>query len=260
MARALYEGEPVFREAIDECAAHLLRFHGRDIRPLIYQPEQGSEASEREFEALVQPLLFSFQYAMANLWISWGVRPAAVIGHSIGEYAAACVAGVMEVEDALRLTWTRGELVHRVPGGAVLAVSLSAEALRPRLEAGLSIAAINAPSMCVIAGPQAAVAALEARLAADGVVGRAVEASHAVHSSMLDAILPEFAARFGSPALKAPKIPFVSPVTGSFLRDELLTAQHWVRNLRETVNFAEGSRLSFRLKRARFWKSARAAR
>src|SRR5262249_54515914 len=139
-----------------------------------------------------QTALFTVEYALARLWQSWGIRPAALVGHSLGEYVAACLSEVFSLEDALRLIVQRARLVESLPRGHMLAVTLAEEQLRPRLETDVSVALVNGAQLCVVAGPTAAVKTLEKRLEAEGVTCRAVQNTHAFHSRMLDPIVPAF--------------------------------------------------------------------
>jgi acyl transferase domain-containing protein len=159
MGLELYQSEPTFRAQVDICAELLKPHLGLDLREALYPgAERAAEAAERlKQTSLTQPAVFVIAYAAAKLWMEWGVRPAALIGHSIGEYVAACVAGVLSLEDALRLVAARGRLIQQMPTGAMLAVSLAPEQVRAYLHEDLALAAINAPQLCVVSGPQAAV-------------------------------------------------------------------------------------------------------
>ncbi|MCZ4093071.1 acyltransferase domain-containing protein [Ensifer psoraleae] len=153
MGQEIYEQEPVFRSAIDECANLIKEFAHIDIRSLLYRECKSDGELAPELEAVIQTVIFATQYAIAKLFMSWGVFPAAVIGHSIGEYAAAHMAGIISLPDAIRLTLIRGRLSSRVPGGGIVAVGLSPEELQPHWNENLSLAAINGPRQCVVSGP-----------------------------------------------------------------------------------------------------------
>ncbi|WP_189354298.1 type I polyketide synthase [Mesorhizobium sp. M2A.F.Ca.ET.039.01.1.1] len=238
MGRELYEEEPVFRNAIDECAKWLNELAHIDFRPLLYCEGKSDGELEPQLEAIIQPVIFATQYAMAKLFISWGILPAAVIGHSIGEYAAAHFAGIISLSDAIRLTLIRGQLTSRVPAGGIVAVSLSPEELRPYWNGRLSLAAINGPRQCVVSGVASEIAAFHGRLQAKSIASKLMRASHAVHSSLLNPILPEFRIHAEQVELQAPQIPFMSTVLGDWLEaDVRLNGSYWVRNLRETVQF-----------------------
>jgi amino acid adenylation domain-containing protein len=243
MARALYEGEPVFRREIDRCAALLKPLMGTDLRHALFPAESG----EDEANALLrqtrytQPALFTVEYALARTWMSWGVHPGAMLGHSIGEYVAACLAGVFSLESALRLVEARGRLMQALPGGAMLAVPLPEAEVRPILGEALSLAAVNGPANCVVSGDDAGVDAVEAQLAGRGVSARRLHTSHAFHSAAMDPILDAFAAEVRRARPAAPSIPFLSNVTGDWITDEQSADPgYWVRHLRETVRFADG--------------------
>lgn len=243
MGRGLYEGEAAFREHVDLCCEHLKPHLGLDLRDVLY-PRDGDEAEVEERlkqTAITQPALFVVEYALAKLLEEWGVRPQAMIGHSIGEYAAACLAGVFSLEDALRLVAARGRLMQSAAPGAMLSVPLAEADVRPLLGGQLSLAAINAPSLCVVAGPTDEVEGLEARLAQDNVVCRRLRTSHAFHSSLMEPILGQFVSEFGGVRLNAPSIPFVSNLSGDWITAaEATDPAYWARHLRETVRFGEG--------------------
>ena len=175
--------------------------------------------------------------------MSWGIVPAAMIGHSIGEYVAACLAGVLDLEDALRLVALRGRLMHDQPTGSMLAVSLSAEAAESLAAGDVSVAAINGPRSSVLSGPEAAIARIEQTLAERGESGRRLHTSHAFHSAMMDAVLDEFASAAARVNLGVPTIPYVSNVTGTWMSSaDAIDPGYWARHLRGTVRFADGAR------------------
>ncbi|WP_027170194.1 hybrid non-ribosomal peptide synthetase/type I polyketide synthase [Mesorhizobium sp. WSM3224] len=238
MGRELYEQEPVFRSAIDECAKWLNEFAHVDFRALLYKEGKSESEFEPQLEVVMQPVIFATQYAMAKLFISGGIFPAAVIGHSIGEYAAAHIAGIISLPDAIRLTLKRGQLTSRVPVGGIVAVHLSPEELRPYWNERLSLAAINGPRRCVVSGAASEIAAFQKQLEAGSIASKRIHASHAVHSSMLDPILPEFRLHAEQVEFQAPQLPFMSTVLGDWLEAEVPPdGSYWVRNLRETVQF-----------------------
>jgi phthiocerol/phenolphthiocerol synthesis type-I polyketide synthase E len=244
MARALFEREPAFRETVEQCCSILCASAGLDLLPLIYPAAARDEDAERLSQtAVAQPALFVVEYAMAKLWMAWGVRPDAMIGHSIGEYVAACLAGVFSLEDALALVAMRGRLMQSSPPGAMLAVGLPEPSLRSWLERGCDLAAVNAEDLCVLSGAPDAIAAAERGLAADGVAVRRLHVSHAFHSARLDPILGDFKAQLRRIALHAPAIPFVSNLHGRWITaEEAQDPAYWVRHLRGTVRFADGLR------------------
>jgi phthiocerol/phenolphthiocerol synthesis type-I polyketide synthase E len=247
MGEGLCASEPVFRAELSRCAEILRGPLGMDVRELLFPSSETPDAAARlEQTAFAQPALFAFSYALARLWMAWGLQPAAMVGHSVGEYVAACLAGVLPLEEALALVALRGRLMQSLPRGAMLAVPLSEAELRPLLEEGgsagaLDLAAVNAPSRCVVSGPESAVAALESRLCARGCQGRRLATSHAFHSAMMDPILEPFRDQVARVALRAPQVPFISSVTGTWIRDEEATDPgYWSRQVRATVRFANG--------------------
>ncbi|NMO19517.1 SDR family oxidoreductase [Pyxidicoccus fallax] len=245
MARGLYEAEPVFREHLDSCATGLLPHLGLDLRTVLYPDAAGAEEAARKLgqTALTQPALFAVEYALARLWMSWGVKPQAMLGHSIGEYVAACLAGVFTLPDALALVAKRGALMQSLPAGAMLSVQLPEDEVRPHLTPALSVAAVNGPRLTVVAGPTEAIAALQSTLEARGVGVARLHTSHAFHSAMMDPILPAFTDAVRAVKLNAPKLPFLSNVTGTWIDAAQATdPAYWARHLREAVRFDAGLR------------------
>jgi acyl transferase domain-containing protein/acyl carrier protein len=245
MGRGLYEEEAVFREALDACAEALRAPLGLDLRDVLYCFGRGEEqaAAELRQTRLTQPALFAVEYALARLWMSLGVEPSAMIGHSIGEYVAACLAGVFALEDALALVAERGRLMQSRPEGGMLAVPLGEAALRPRLNAELDLASLNTPQASVVSGPLPAIARLERELAADGVGCRLLHTSHAFHSAMMEPVLPAFRARVEAVERRAPRLRFVSNVTGDWISaEQAQDPEYWARHLRAPVRFSEGVR------------------
>jgi acyl transferase domain-containing protein len=244
MGRGLYEAEPVFRAQVDLCCERLRPHLGLDLRELLFAADHDAGAAERLAEThFTQPALFVIEHSLARLWMEWGIRPKAMLGHSIGEYVAACLAGVFSLEDALALVAERGRLMAGVPAGAMLAVPLTEESLAPWLGAELSLAAVNAPDRCVVSGPHAAVEALHAELLARGVAARPLHTSHAFHSGMMEPVLASFRERLADVVLHAPRIPYLSNVTGTWITAEEATdPEYWARHLRQAVRFADGVR------------------
>jgi amino acid adenylation domain-containing protein len=246
MGRGLYENVPEFRACVDECAAMLQDELGCDLRALLYPAPGGeAEAARRLMDtAITQPAMFVVEYALARQLMHWGVQPDAMMGHSLGEYVAACLAGVMSLDDALMLVCARGQLIAQLPGGAMLAVQATPEQLQSFIQAGVDLAVINGPQACVLAGTHEAIATVEAALAQAGMRSKLVPTSHAFHSAMLDPVLERFRARVAQVALHAPQIPYITNVTGSWVSDEqACDPDHWVRHLRGTVRFAQGLEL-----------------
>lgn len=243
MGRGLYETEPVYRQAIDEGAAFLVPELGLDLRDLLH-PAPGQEESANaalKETRLTQPALFIVQYALAKLWQSQGVEPAAMIGHSIGEFAAACLAGVFTFHDTLRLVAARGRLMQSMPPGDMLSVRLDAATLLPKLPAGVELAADNAPQLCVVSGEAAAIEAFSELLSLENVPCKLIRTSHAFHSQMMEPIVGEFAAIVGSVTRAAPTLPFISCVSGDWITpEEAVDPGYWGRHLREAVLFRRG--------------------
>ncbi|HEX6903705.1 MAG TPA: amino acid adenylation domain-containing protein [Thermoanaerobaculia bacterium] len=242
MGRDLYETEPAFRSALDACAAILApHLGGLDLRSVLYPEPGAEEAADRELQEtrLAQPVLFAVEYALARLWMEWGVRPEAMVGHSLGEYVAACLAGVFSLEDALALVAARGRMMQDLPRGAMLAVPLPEEETLSLLAGGLSLAAVNAPSLCVVSGPEEEIEALRARLAEHGLEGRRLHTSHAFHSAAMDPVLEPLAAMLRTVRLSPPRIPYLSNLTGTWITDaEATDPAYWARHLRQPVRFA----------------------
>ncbi len=266
MARDLFECFDVFREQVNRCATIIEKQLGLDIREIIYPEnsdgESGTavkgidlkkmlgrsvgEASTPAAQTLnrtihAQPALFTIEYALARLWQSLGIVPDAIVGHSMGEYVAACLAEVFSLEDALRLICQRARLVSGLPQGAMLAVLLSESELQPLLHRDLSISLINGPNLCVVAGPGAAVAEFEKALNEKGIVSRPVQNAHAFHSRMLDPIIPKFTEQVREVQLHAPKIPFISNVTGNWITEaEATDPNYWAKHANHTARFSDG--------------------
>ncbi|HEU0014446.1 MAG TPA: acyltransferase domain-containing protein, partial [Longimicrobium sp.] len=214
---------------------------GLDLKAMLGR-KAGNPAAERlNRTEFAQPAVFVIDYAMAKLWMSWGIVPDAVIGHSLGEYAAACIAGVLSLEDALALVADRARMIQELPGGAMLAVSLDESAVRPLLTPELAIATVNAPGLTVVSGPEDAVAALQGRLAEHGHVARRLATTHAFHSPMMQPVAGRLAERAAAVKLSPPRIPMISNVTGTWLTDQEATdPAYWTRHLLGTVRFAQG--------------------
>ncbi|HWI16712.1 MAG TPA: amino acid adenylation domain-containing protein [Vicinamibacterales bacterium] len=240
MGTGLYSAHRAYRDAFDRCADLLKPDLGLDLRSAL--AADGPEAAERLNETwLTQPALFATQYALAQLWMSWGIQPAAMIGHSVGEYVAACLAGVFDLPTALKLIAARGKLMWQQPRGAMLAVSMPVEQLQHRLPASLSIAAINAPGACVVAGPESDVDAFAQELGKTGVACRRLKTSHAFHSAMMDGFIAPFTEVLSGCTLNRPSVPFISNVSGTWADpDEVITPAYWTRHARQAVRFGDG--------------------
>ncbi len=242
MARELYATEPVFQDWMDRGLEVLQRQLDYDIRALwLPEPGQHAEAAEKLKRPSVQlPLIMIVEYALAQLWISWGVKPAALVGHSMGENTAACLAGVMSFEDCIGLVLLRGRLFDTVPVGGMLSIPLPAEEVRGLLGNELDMASVNAPALCVVSGPQHALDALETVLRAREIEPQRVPIDIAAHSRMLEPILARFEAYLRGIRLQAPRLPIISNRNGQPLSaDQATDPMYWVGHLRNTVHFAE---------------------
>ncbi|KAA6223513.1 SDR family oxidoreductase [Streptomyces albofaciens JCM 4342] len=244
MGQGWYQHLPVFREVLDECAELLEPHLGLDLRDVLHPRLREYTGTPHDLNRtrLTQPALFVVEYALARQWMAWGVRPAALIGHSVGEYVAATLAGVFRLPDALRVIAERGRLVDELPGGVMAAVMLPPAELAPYLEEDgeVALAAVNEPAVCTVAGPKDAVRALTTRLTADGVAHRKVVTSHAFHSAMMDPAVGPLTELLRGVPLRRPEIPFLSNRTGTWITDEEATdPAYWGRHLRETVRFAD---------------------
>jgi amino acid adenylation domain-containing protein len=243
MGRELYRDESVYREAIDRCADLLKIDLGIDLRAALYPAGADHESASLLLNEtwLTQPALFATEYALAQLWMSWGIRPGAMIGHSIGEYVAACLANVFDLTTALKLVAARGRLIWQQPEGAMLAVAITQAQLEERLPSGLSIAAINAPNSLVVAGPSAGIEEFAAQLNEAGIACRRLKTSHAFHSEMMEPVTAPFAELLRQLKFGQPLIPFISNVTGTWAgAEEVTDPDYWVKHLRQTVRFADG--------------------
>jgi acyl transferase domain-containing protein len=240
MGHNLYETEPRFRTAFDRCCELFQPHLDLDLRHVIYAENPVADLTAT---SIAQPALFALEYALAQLWIGWGIKPEAMIGHSIGEYVAACLSGVFFLEDAVKLVALRGRLMQQQPTGAMLSVALSEANLQPWIDtfAGeIALAAVNAPELCVVSGTTAAIAQLQQKLT---VPTRILHTSHAFHSAMMEPVMQPFTDALQSISLHPPQIPFLSNLTGTWITAESATDPHyWVQHLRQPVRFAEGIR------------------
>jgi acyl transferase domain-containing protein/SAM-dependent methyltransferase len=240
----LYETQPAFRAALDHCAEILRMYTGQDIRDWLYTrrtPELDIDIDQTE---ATQPLLFAVEYALGLFWESLGIRPAAMVGHSLGEIVAACLAGVFSLEEALSLVVVRGQLLQSLEPGRMLAVSCAEEQLRDLLQgSGCSVAAVNGPQQCVVSGPAREIEELQVRLQAAEIPGRPLRTSHAFHSAMVEPILATFEQCLAEVRRNRPRIPFLSNLTGTWITDEqAMSPAYWAQHMRETVRFGDGVR------------------
>ncbi|MEM9482215.1 MAG: SDR family NAD(P)-dependent oxidoreductase [Cyanobacteria bacterium P01_F01_bin.116] len=272
----LYQSEVAFREQIDRCCDYLKPLLKLDLRDVTYpnrhqgvdtskdsEPISTSSSSqsginlrqmlgrgnEKPDEAtqtlnqtyLTQPAVFVIEYALASLWQSWGISPTAMIGYSIGEYVAACLSGVLSLEEALTLVAKRAQLIQDLPNGAMLAVPLPEQEVHTLLNEKISLSAVNGSSACVVAGDIEAIDALAEKLMSQGIACRRLATSHAFHSHMMESIVPSFTKILGNIKLKTPKIPYISNLTGNWITAEQATDPHyWVQHLCQPVRFADG--------------------
>ncbi|NMO19497.1 amino acid adenylation domain-containing protein [Pyxidicoccus fallax] len=243
MGRELYGAEPAYREALDACLTGLGPQLETAVRGLLL-PAPGTEAAARETLAdprFALPALFSVEYALARMWEAYGVKPYALLGHSFGEYTAACLAGVMPLEDALALVTARGRLMARMPPGSMTAVGGAEEVVRPLLSGGLALAAVNGAERCVVSGPTAEVEALERELESRGIGVLRLPAAHAFHSTAVEPLMEELKRVVSGLRLSPPEVPYVSSVTGTWIRAEEATdPAYWARQMRAPVRFADG--------------------
>jgi acyl transferase domain-containing protein/acyl carrier protein len=243
MGRELYDAEPLFRDQIDVCARRLQPSLGIDLREVLYpaDPDASDVIARLKQTEYTQPALFAVEYSLARLWMSWGIEPVACIGHSLGEYVAACLAGVFSLDDALQLVAARGRLMQQLPAGAMTAVAQSAAQLKPVLGDSLAIAAINAPTLSVVSGPTEEIDRFERSCQERGIACRRLETSHAFHSAAVDRILDQFVELVSRVTLAAPSRPYISNLSGTWITPQQATdPSYWASHLRQTVRFAEG--------------------
>ncbi len=234
MARGLYDTEPVFADTFDRCATGFAAELGIDLKAEVF------DGTSLEPTDLAQPALFTVEYALAQLIMSYGVTPTALAGHSIGELVAATVAGVFDLDSAIKAVSTRARLMHAAPPGAMVAVASGPDDITAHLTADIDLAAVNEFGSCVVAGPDTAIREFTSRCAAAGIVARRVRTSHGFHSQTMDSVLEPFADFLATLTLNAPRIPMLSNVTGTWMTDEEATdPQRWARHIRSTVRFAD---------------------
>ncbi len=242
MGKELYEQAPVFRAALDECEEILEELGVNSILEIIY-PE-GGETSPLDQTAYTQPAIFVIEYALAKLWESWGIKPDVVMGHSVGEYIAATVAGIFSLEDGLKLIAARGRLMQQLPAGGEMVAVMASEAkvkklLRPYAEK-VAIAAINGPKSVVISGEATAVREIVSSLESEKIKTKQLQVSHAFHSPLMEPMLAEWEAVAKELTYHQPEIPVISNVTGTIADKSITTAKYWVDHVRLPVRFTEG--------------------
>lgn len=243
MGRELYENEPVFRAGVDHCAEGFQQLLGFDLRAILYPaeatPPAVNEKHPLDDTRVTQPAIFAVEYALAALWQSWGIKPAVVIGHSIGEYVCAVLAGTFTLEHALGLLAKRAQLMHNLPRGSMLAVRLAGEELAPELPPDVSIAAYNSDRLCTVSGPSASLKRFQAALESRKIACRPLPTSHAFHSAMMEPIVPDFTAAVAAVTRENPRLRWLSTCTGTWMNAEnTMDASYWARQLRGPVRFA----------------------
>lgn len=243
MGKVLGQKLPIFHETMQECCRLFTAELGQDLYAIIY-PATGEEAKSEELlkqTLITQPALFSIEYALAKTWQSLGVRPNAMIGHSIGELVAACVSGVFRLEDAVKIVANRGKLMQQMQPGAMLAVGLTEEKAKIWTSDKICLAVVNGENACVLAGPLDAIAEIEPQLKKSRVMAKKLQTSHAFHSPMMEPALAPFQAVFQNITLSEPQIPYLSNVTGSWITAQQATSPaYWGQQIRSTVRFHQG--------------------
>jgi len=244
MGLGLYRRHPHFRNLVDTCCQMLKPHLGLDLRELLYPSDGQARLAELQMNqtCITQSALFVIEYSLARLLIKWGLRPEAMIGHSIGEYVAACLSGVFSLQDALWLVALRGKLIQRLATGAMLSVGQGEGEIKPLLGSHLSVAGINGPGLCTVSGPVEAVQELERELSRLGVASKRLQTSHAFHSAMMEPVVEAFVEEVKRVQLNRPEIPYLSNVTGTWVREaDAVDAGYWGKHLRQTVRFWEGA-------------------
>jgi amino acid adenylation domain-containing protein len=239
MGRELHARNPEFRRALEACFDALVGHVPFDLRARMF----AIDAAALSQTEVTQPAIFALEYALARAWLAQSVTPTALVGHSVGEFVAATLAGVMRVEDAIRLVAKRGSIMQALPTGAMLSVRLAASAVEPLLPTAIQLAAENGPTSCVVAGPSNAIDAFAALLEAQGCAARRLQTSHAFHSAMMEPAVPEFQAAVKAASLAAPRIPIASTVTGQWLSAaEATDPAYWARHMTQPVRFSAAVR------------------
>lgn len=256
MGRELYQRFPVFREALDACRALFTAQTGIDLLEILNPGEDWREEESLDNTLYAQPALFSVSYALAKLWMSFGVKPYALIGHSLGEFVAAHLSGVFSLKDALTLVATRATMVSTLPKGAMLAVRIPHDQVPDLLEEGISHALMNSPNNHVFSGAPDTIEALADKVKARGFAHAPVKTSHAFHSAAMDPVIAPFEEIVTGITLSPPKIPIISSVTGTYLKDsEAMSPAYWANHLRATVRFSDAVAFAIRESDAIFVES-----
>ncbi|QBA63905.1 polyketide synthase [Muriicola soli] len=241
MGRSLYEHEKVYQQAVDSCSEILKEYLKEDIREILFPNAELLKAEEKLKDTrYTQPAIFVTEYALSQLWLSWGIKPTLLCGHSIGEFVAAHLAGIFSLKDALKIVAIRGKLVSELPKGSMLSLRLEKDKVYEILPKGISIAALNSDRLCVVSGPIDEIERFSKILKNKNISHQHLATSHAFHSTMMDPILEEFKSKVEDVSLKVPRIPIVSTVTGKWLKDsEAISSEYWTNHLRDTVRFAD---------------------
>lgn len=242
MGRELYEREPFFRDQLNECLNKLQALTGEDFSRILYPGESEIEVSKGLISQTqyAQPLIFAFEYSLAKLLMHWGVRPSAMVGYSFGEYAAACIAGVFTLDDALKLIVARGKLMQSVPAGSMLSVPMTEQDLQPLLTPDVTLAVDNGNS-CIVAGSTQAIEAFETKMKEHRLLCMRVNSPLAGHSLLMDGILGDFEKVVRSVTFHKPQMPYISDISGGWITvGEATSVEYWVRHMRDTVRFADG--------------------
>lgn len=241
MGAALYEAEPVFRETVDRLCDYLQPILELDLRTVLFASGDESAAEKLTHTGLAQPAIFIISYATAKLWQHWGIEPEAMLGHSVGEYVAACLAGIFSEEDAVKVIAHRARLMESMPAGGMLALRADEQEALPLLGDNIAVAAVNAPGLTVVSGPHEDLQQLEKKLADSGQECIKLHTSHAFHSSMMDAALEPFKKIFSDVSLNTPTKPLLSCRSGIAMTDEQATSpEYWAEQLRYAVRFSDG--------------------
>ncbi|MCP4111297.1 MAG: acyltransferase domain-containing protein [Desulfobacteraceae bacterium] len=244
MGRQLYETQPVFRKTLDQCDEILRPWQTKPLLDILYPTPENVGLLDQT--AYTQPALFALEYSLSQLWKSWGVEPSVVMGHSVGEYVAACIAGVFSLEDGLRLIAERGRMIQALPrDGSMAAVFADEKSVAEPYEKEVSIAAVNGPSLIVISGKADAVQAVTESLHAQGIKSKELNVSHAFHSPLMDPMLSEFEVVASWIKYSSPKTDLISNVTGTFATDEITKPSYWRNHVRQPVRFADSMKTLF---------------
>lgn len=242
MGIQLYDNYLVFKDIVDQCANILLEEINMDIRDVIYPKTNDKENGLIDETHITQPAIFIISYAQAKLLQSWGLKADTYIGHSVGEYVAATLSGIFKLEDALLIVARRGKLIQSLPGGAMCAVLLSEQEVKPMLQANSSIGAINTPGLSVVSGPYEEIEYLEKELSEKRIFNKRIPTSHAFHSPMMNQILDEMTELLQSIDLNIPDKPIISTLTGNILSNvEATSVEYWVKHVRSTVRFSDAT-------------------